>query len=83
MLSKLIVSAYGMFIEIAIWLVLAGSLIGGWQVGGFWAGIGVLIGAFVACVVIFGVLLVLVDIQKTVRAIESRGDSRGGNGQPG
>ncbi|MDE2148771.1 MAG: hypothetical protein KGJ55_02815 [Gammaproteobacteria bacterium] len=70
MLSRIIVSSYGLFLEIAIWLILIGSLIGGWKLHGFFAGIGALIAAFIFCVVIFGALLVLVDIQRSVKALK-------------
>lgn len=75
MLSKIIITSYRLFLEIAIWLVLIGATIGGFNFGGFWAGIGALIGAFVFCVAVFGGFLVLADIQKQVAAIRNRDGS--------
>ncbi len=75
MLSNLIVSSYPLLLEIAIWVVLASSFVGGWIADGFLAAVAGLIGAFVFCIVIFGVFLVILDIQKSVRAIESRSNS--------
>lgn len=72
MLSKIIVSSYPMFLEIAIWLTLICGLIGGWIAGGFFAGIGGLIAAFIFSVVVYGGFLVIVDIQKSVRSIDAK-----------
>ena len=72
MLSKLIVSSYTMLIEVAIWLTLVGSFVGGWMANGFFAAIGALIVAFIFCVAVFGAFLTLGDIQKSVRAIEAK-----------
>jgi hypothetical protein len=77
MLSKIIVSSYSVFLEIAIWVTLLLGLIGGWVTGGFLAGIGGLIAAFIFSVVVYGGFLVIVDIQKTVRSIEAK--KSGGN----
>jgi len=74
MLSKIIVSSYKLFLEIAIWLVLLGAAIGGFGYGGFWSGIAALIGAFVFCVAVFGGFLLLADIQTSVTAIRERND---------
>lgn len=71
-LSKIIVSFYGLFLEIAIWLILIGSFIGGWSTYGFGAAIGALISASIFCVVVFGALLVLVDIRRSLKIIEER-----------
>ena len=72
MLSKLIVTSYALLLEVALWLILAGSFIAGWAAKGFFGAIGAFIVTFVFCVVFFGAFLVLMDIQKSVRAIESR-----------
>ena len=72
MLSKIIVSSYSIFLEIAIWLTLIGGFIGGWAAHGFFTAIGGLIASFVFCVVVFGAFLTLIDIQKSVRAIEAK-----------
>lgn len=72
MLSKIIVSFYGVLLEISMWIILVVAFIGGWKAIGFLAGVGALIGAFVFCVVTFGAFLMLIDIQKAVRAIEER-----------
>lgn len=72
MLSRMIVSSYGLILEVAIWLILIGSFIGGWSFGGFGIAILSLISAFIFCVVTFGALLLLVDIQHSVKLIEQR-----------
>ncbi len=72
MLSKVIVNSYELLIEIAIWLILISSLIGGWSAAGFFAGIGALFGAFIFCALVGGAFLVLADIQKRVRNIEEK-----------
>ena len=72
MLSKIIVSSFQLLIEISIWLVLISAFIGGWQAKGFFGAVGGLIGSFIFCVVFFGAFLILADIQKSVRAIETR-----------
>jgi FtsH-binding integral membrane protein len=72
MLSKLIVSSYGTLLEIAIWVILVGSFIGGWASQGFLGALVSLLGAFVFSIVFFGAFLTLVDIQKSVRSIEER-----------
>ena len=72
MLSKLIVNSYEMLIEIALWLFLVSSLVGGWSMGGFITGIGALIGAFIFCVLFGGAFLLLADIRKRVKSIEEK-----------
>jgi hypothetical protein len=74
-LSKLIISSYSVLLEIAIWFVLVGSFLGGWIAHGFLSAIVALVGAFIFCIVVFGAFLTLVDIQKSVRAIEARSKS--------
>ena len=73
MLSKLIVSSYGMLIEVSLWLFLLIALVSGWKVGGGVLGgvVGLLLG-FVFGVMFFGAFLVLSDIRTSVRAIEAR-----------
>ena len=74
MLSKLIVSSYGMLIEVSLWLFLLIALVAGWKVGdGFMGGIVGLLLGFVFGVMFFGAFLVLSDIRASVRAIEARG----------
>lgn len=75
MLSKIIVMFYKLFLEVAIWLVLIGVTIGGFSYGGFWSGIGGLIGAIIFCVAVFGGFLILADIQKSVAVIRDRDNS--------
>jgi uncharacterized membrane protein len=62
--------------QIAIVVMLIAGLIGGWQAGGFFAGIGGLIGAFLFSVVFFGALFVLLDIaeytRRTAEALEKQ-----------
>ncbi len=72
MLSRFIVSSYSLLLEIAIWITLVGGFIGGWSANGFFTAIGGLLVSFVFCVVVFGAFLTLIDIQKSVRAIEAR-----------
>ncbi len=72
MLSKIIVGAYATLIEISLWLLLLVALIGGWQTGGFMGAIGSLIGAFIFGAMFMGAFLVLEDIRKSVKAIESK-----------
>lgn len=72
MLSKLIVSSYAMLLEISIWLILVGSLIGGWSAKGFGGAIGAFVATFIFCVVVFGAFLILSDIRQSVRAIEEK-----------
>jgi hypothetical protein len=57
--------------EISIWLILIGSFIGGYHLNGIGGSLLVLFVAFIFCVVIFGAFLVIVDIQKSIRAIEN------------
>ena len=72
MLTKIIVGAYATLIEISLWLILLVALVGGWQAGGFMGAIGALIGAFIFGAMFMGAFLVLEDIRKSVKAIESR-----------
>ena len=72
MLSKIIVGAWSTLIEISLWLLLLGALIGGWSAGGFMGAIGGLIGAFIFGSMFLGAFLVLDDIRKSVKAIENR-----------
>jgi FtsH-binding integral membrane protein len=75
MLSKLIVSSYGILLEIAMWVIIIGSFIGGWVRSGFGAALLALVVAFIFCIVFFGAFLIFVDIQKAVRSIEARQNS--------
>ena len=77
MLSKIIVTSYALFLEIALWVTLVGSFIGGWAASGFFAGILALIAAFVVCVVVFGGFLTIIDIKKAVRSIEAMKNTGG------
>ncbi len=79
MLSRIIVSAYAVFIEIALWLSLSLSIIGGWHFGyqeaylDYQGVIGALSGLviwFVMAVIFFGAFLVLEDIRRSVKKIE-------------
>jgi hypothetical protein len=79
MLSKMIVDMYQRFIELSLWLSLFIFVAGGWNFsnpvtgqggGAIGAGIGFLIWVVVA-VVFFGAFLVLEDIRKSVKKIES------------
>ena len=72
MLTKLIVSSYEMFIEIALWLLFVGAFIGGWTANGFLTGVGALIGAFIFAVLFGGAFIILNDIRKKVTLIEGK-----------
>ncbi|WP_178861611.1 hypothetical protein [Thiomicrorhabdus cannonii] len=72
MLSKLVVSLYSVLLEVALWLILLGGFITGWQSGGFFGAIGGLIGAAIFGAVIFGAFLVLNDIRQKVDSIASK-----------
>lgn len=72
MLSKIVVSLYGVLLEVGLWLMLISGLIGGWQANGFMGAIFGLIGAAIFGAVFFGAFLVLQDIRTTVKAIESK-----------
>ena len=71
MLSRLIVSAYGALIEVALWLILIASAFTGWSQGGVGGALAGLLGAFVVSVVVFGAFLMLVKIQQSVASIEA------------
>ncbi len=79
MLTKIIVSVYGSVIntivEISLWLNLIGVLIFGWTFGDSFGGslmwtIIFLAVWFFFAVLIYGTVLVLIDIRKSVKAIE-------------
>jgi hypothetical protein len=72
MLSRIIINSYATLIEISLWLILVGSLIGGWQAGGFFGAIGGLLTAFVVGSMFLGAFLVLEDIRKYVKEIASK-----------
>lgn len=69
-LSKIIVKLYAVIIEVGLWLVLLGSLIGGWQANGFVGAITTLIGASILAAVFFGAFLVINEIRDRLVAIE-------------
>ena len=77
MLTRLIVSTFGLFVEIALWLFLIAATIAAWHFGGrnALAAIAGLIGGFFFSVLFFGAVLLLGDIRKAVRAMESRHSS--------
>ena len=72
MLSKLVVNLYSVLLEVSLWLILLVGLVAGWEKGGFIGAVGGAIGAGVFGAVVFGAFLVLDDIRKKVKAIESR-----------
>lgn len=78
MLSKIIVGAWSILIEISLWLILLIGLIGGWQGGGFLGAIAGLVIAFVFGSMFLGAFLVLDDIRKTLKEIEKKKDSPAG-----
>jgi len=70
-LSKIVVNLYTVILEIGLWLILLVGVIGGWQAKGFIGAIGGIIGATVFGAVFFGAFLILDDIRKRVKVIES------------
>ena len=66
MLSKFIVSSYGVFIEISLWLSLLASVVSGYMVNGILAAIGFFVIWFVCATVFFGGFLILEDIRIAV-----------------
>jgi hypothetical protein len=74
-LSKLVVKMYAAIIEVALWLVVLGAVVGGWRAGGVVGALGALIAATILAAVLFGAFLVLEDIRTRVRAIEQRPNS--------
>jgi hypothetical protein len=72
MLSRIIVQSYQLLLEISMWVVLLGCFIAGWVFLGFLGAILGLIIGFIYCVMFFGAFLTLADIQKSVRAMETR-----------
>lgn len=72
MLSKIIVSFYGVLLEVSMWVILVAAFIGGWVVHGFLTAVAALILAFVFCAVAFGAFLTLVDIRHSVKLIENK-----------
>ena len=77
MLSKMVVDAYGRFLELALWLSLIVFVFGGWQaapgelspiVGAMFGFVGWVIFAVVFC----GAFLVINDIRNVVRRIEEK-----------
>jgi len=73
MLTRIIVSSYAVLIEIALWLFLIGCIAAGWHFGNGFVGalVGLALG-FIAAVMFFGAFLVLEDIRKFVKSIESK-----------
>ena len=72
MLSKLIVSSFSAMLEIAIWIILLLAFLGGWAGANFFGGLLAILLAFLVCVIVFGSLFTLIDIQKTLRTIEEK-----------
>lgn len=72
MLSKIIVTWYSVLIEVALWLFLVTCLVVGWNYGeGFKGAMIGLITGFLVAVMVFGAFLVLIDIRKAVREINT------------
>lgn len=72
MLSKIIVGSWATLIEISLWLLLVISLVSGWQAGGFFGAIGGLIIGFIVGSMFLGAFIVLDDIRRTVKSIDSK-----------
>ena len=71
MLSKLIVNAYKIIIEVALWATLFIAIVAGWHISDI---TGALFGAVVwlfGATVFFGAFLVLLDIRGRVKSIET------------
>lgn len=75
MLGKIIVSSYSVLLEVAIWLTLLGGFIGGWAAYGFTGAIVGLVVSFIFSIVVFGAFLTLIEIQKSVRALQEKHDA--------
>ena len=77
MLSRIIVSSYILFIEIALWLTLFVSIVGGWQIsreffdGSIFVVIFGIAVWYIMAVVFVGAFLVLEDIRQRVKNIEA------------
>jgi hypothetical protein len=72
MLSKIVVKIYTILLEIGLWLILLGGVIGGWQASGFFGAVAGMVVAAVFGAIVFGAFLVLDDIRHRVKAIEER-----------
>ncbi len=72
MLSKIIVESFAKLVEISLWAVLLIAFIFGWSVWGFWGALLGLIFSFIIEIMLFGGLLVLEDIRKTLKRIEQQ-----------
>jgi len=75
-MRQLITKSLEIICQIAIVVILLGGLISGWRMGGFFGGIGGLVGAFIFSVVVFGTLFILLDIadytRRTAEALERK-----------
>ncbi len=72
MLTQIIVGSFAKLIEISLWVVLLIGFISGWIADGFWGALVGLIISFVVEVMLFGGLLVLEDIRKSIKRIEEQ-----------
>lgn len=72
MLSKLVIKLYGVLLEVGLWFLLLGGIIGGWQAQGFFGAVLGLILSAIFGAVFFGAFLVLNDIRDRVTTIEQR-----------
>lgn len=70
MLTKLIVTLFGGLIEVILWLILLGAVIAGWMENSFLGAVAALAGAFVFEIIVFGFLLILIDIRNAVQKLE-------------
>ena len=74
MLTKIIVGSFAQLIEISLWVLLLIAFIGGWVIKGFWMALFFLVIVFILEVMLFGGLLVLEDIRKSLKRIEKQKD---------
>jgi hypothetical protein len=86
MLTRFISDLFKSFLEVILWLLLVIGVLAGYFTGssigaqrdqsavlwGIWGGIGGLLGTFLLEVVVFGAILTLLEIERSVKEIESR-----------
>jgi len=72
MLTKIIVGSFAQLIEISLWVLLLIAFIGGWVIKGFLMALFFLVIVFILEVMLFGGLLVLEDIRKSLKKIEKQ-----------
>ncbi len=73
MLTKLIITVFTGMLEIMLWLILIGAVVGGWMAmnGPIGAVVGLVVG-FIFELGFFGVILLMIDIRNSVKSIEEK-----------